>query len=78
MFTLAVDVSPDKSDLDHAITAQACVAYPKFVIQSTWPCHFKVVPVAPTANGRSVDGVDYADFGAAKTVRDRLNAEAAL
>ena len=60
-------------------TAPALAARPpQFVIQSTWPCHFKVVPVAPTANGRSVDGVDYADFGAAKAVRDRLNAEAAL
>ena len=78
MFRLAVDVSPAKSDLDHAITAQACSPYPKFVIQHTWPSHFQVVPVAPTANGRPVEGGADLTWDEAVSLRNRLNAEASL
>jgi hypothetical protein len=60
------------------LPVDVAVRTPQFIVQHTWACHFRVVSADPAGNGKSVDGVDYTDFDAAKTVRDRLNAEAAL
>lgn len=51
-------------------------AYPQFIVQHTWPAHFKVVAAGPESGDRSVDGVDYIDFHEAKAAANAYHAAA--
>lgn len=70
MFTVAVDISPDKSA---PARASAPPPYPPFVVQHAWPAHYQVVSVDPQRNGRPVEGGADLTWDEAVGLRDRLN-----
>ncbi len=47
---------------------------PRFIVRHTWPSHYEIVDTFASSTAKSIVG-NYADFGAARSERDRLNRE---
>lgn len=47
---------------------------PRFIVRHTWPAHYELVDMFASSTAKSIVG-DYADSGAARVERDRLNRE---
>lgn len=61
--------------VDPLRAVDSALAVPRYVVQHTTPGHWQVVSI--DSGGKSVDGIDYTDFEAARFERDLRNAEQA-
>jgi len=57
--------------------APADALNPQFIVAHTTVGHCEIQSVDPASNGRSADGIDYADFDEAKAAAARYNTERA-